>query len=180
MRSFRFVPLVVLVFSASVAADDHRVDLNFALTFCAGSTLTGLQISASTPDVVRKIAAAEPKFAFVVDQSNYWGSHGDDDQDMSRNVTMAGGRLSLPLEGQPKWKVLPELLTGWVHTTIGDDSTNALGLAPGIGVERVSEYGSNGMAFGGRAHAGYVFVTGSGDNFWRASVGLVLRWKKEP
>jgi hypothetical protein len=177
MRYLRLFPLLVMACAAPAAADDHRVDLNAALSFCAGSTLTGFHISASASEVFPQIAAAEPKFTFVVDQSNHWGTH--EDLDMSRNVTMVGGRLSLPVKGHTQWKVLPGLLTGWVHTSLDGDSTDALGLAPGIGVEWVSEYSRQNRAWGARANVDYVFITGAGDNFWRASFGGVLRFKKD-
>ena len=45
MRYLRLIPLLVLGFSASAAADDHRMEFAFAGSFASGSSLFGVHAS---------------------------------------------------------------------------------------------------------------------------------------
>ena len=46
MRHLRWIPLLVLVFPASAAADDHRARTSAAISAASGSTLGGYHVTA--------------------------------------------------------------------------------------------------------------------------------------
>lgn len=182
MRHLRWVPLLVLVFSASAGADDHRARVSAAGSAATGSTLGGYHLTGEHEKFTAlvKPAPAGPRvFNLIVDQSLHWGSHGD--QDVKRLAVLTGAEWSLAFKEAPWFKLMPTVLGGYVRKTVDDDDINSAALGFGLGCDLlVKNYDSHSKsAVGIRASIDQIFVKGRGDNFWRASGGIVVRFKKD-
>lgn len=171
MRYLRFVPLLVLLGSASASADDHRVDFAFAGSYASGSHLVGLHASGG-------VSVLHPLFTAVVDSSRHNGSH--DGSAMSRTALLFGGRWTYTRGQNDEHKLLPQFLIGPVSTKIGDIAETHAGFAPGIGYEYIPrrENREAKYATGFYAQVDYVFTTGSEVGFVRMSAGGILRFRK--
>jgi hypothetical protein len=180
MRSLRLAPLLVLLFSATAAADDHRVDYSAMFTLCSGSTIKGLQFSHASDDLTPAplSRAAVPHLKGVLDVGgNFWGS-ADDGHEIDRATALYGIRGTWALAAGSPVKLIAGAAVGPVYTNASGTGQLGFGFAPGVGLEVVTKYFSNGGAIGLRSYFEGVAVGGDGDSFWRFSIGGVWRKKK--
>jgi hypothetical protein len=180
MRYLRLIPLLVVVFSTSAAADDHRVDYSAMFTLCSGSTIKGVQFSHAGEDLTPSpLSRASSHLIGVIDVGgNFWGSHGDG-HETDRAMALYGirGTWALGKEHAPL-KLIAGAMVGPVYTNVDGTGQLGFGFAPGVGLEVVSKYFSNDGAIGLRAYLEGVALGGDGDSFWRFSIGGVWRIKK--
>jgi hypothetical protein len=180
MRHLRLVPLLVLLFSVTAAADDHRVDYSAMFTLCSGSTIKGLQFSHAsvdlTPAPLSRVAAGH--LLGVIDVGgSFWGS-GDDGHETDRATAFYGIRGTWALAANSPLKVIAGAAIGPVYSNASGTGQLGFGFAPGVGLEIVTKYSGTGHAFGLRSYIEGVAVGGDGDSFWRFSIGGVWRKKK--
>jgi hypothetical protein len=181
MRHLRWIPLLVLVFPASAAADDHRARTSAAISAASGSTLGGYHVTAEHEKFTALVKPAPdgPRvFNLVLDHSLHWGSHGD--QDVKRLTVLTGAEWSVAFKEAPWFKLMPTLLGGYVRKSIDGDDINSAALGFGLGCDLlVKRYDSHGPAVGIQASIDQILVKGRGDNFWRVSGGIAVRFKKD-
>ena len=182
MRHLRLVPLLVLVFSATAAADDHRVDYSAMFTLCSGSTIKGLQFSHASEDLTPAplLKSAGQHLKGVIDVGgNFWGT-GDDGHETDRATALYGIRGTWALGANSPVKLIAGAMVGPVYSNTDGTGQLGFGFAPGVGLEVVTKYFSNNGAIGVRTYIEGVAVGGDGDSFWRFSIGGVWRIKKQP
>ena len=175
MRALRLLPLLVLVFSASAAASDHRVDANAGVTFRKGSYLLGGRFALGVP-IPPKIKDStghdEQPLSLVFDVAIESGT--DDNTYQKRETYALGARYTLPQSGLHHkvhllaLGVLKDRVKG-----VEDDGGPAV---LGIGWEFVPEPG-NGSSHGLGLGAQLDTIVGKQSHV-RLTIGLVFRLKK--
>jgi hypothetical protein len=179
MRYLRLLPLLVMLFPAPAAADDHRVDYSAMFTLCSGSKIKGVQFSHAgedlTPSPLSRVAS---NLIGVIDVGgNFWGSHDGHETDRALALYGIRGTWALGKKHAPL-KLIAGAMVGPVYSNVDGTGQLGFGFAPGVGLEVVSKYFSNDGAVGLRAYIEEVAVAGDGDSFWRFSIGGVWRLKK--
>ena|SRR5215207_7891030 len=174
MRSLRFLPLLVLVFSASAAASDHRVDARGGATFRTGSYLLGGKLAVGVP-LPPKIEDArghdQQPLSLVFDVAIESGT--DDSGYQKRETYALGARYTLPHGVRHKVNLQGlVVLKDRVKGTADDGGPAVLG----IGWEFVPEPG-NGSSHGLGLEAQFEAIVGK-ETHVRLTVGLVFRLKK--
>ena len=175
MRYLRLVPLLVLVFSASAAASDHRVDMNGGVTFRRGSYLLGgrLAVGVPVPPTIKDARGHDQKpLSLVFDVAIESGT--DDSGYQKRETYALGARYTLPQSGAHHKVHVQGLgvLKDRVKGTEDDGGPAVLG----IGWEFVPEPGngsSHGLGLGAQLDA----VVGK-ETHVRLTLGLVFRFNK--
>ena len=167
MRYLSLFPLLVMAFAAPAAADDHLVDLSFAVSFASGSTLTGFHETGSV--------SLAHYFSAVADVSNHFNSP------ENRSAVLWGGRFTGPLGKGSPLKAYGQFLAGRATKTVDDVETGGKAFAVGAGLEYffANRRSQGYKPLGVRLSADYVITPGQADDgFVRVSIGGVLRLKK--
>ena len=147
-----------LLIPSIAAADGHRAEYFFGLSFATGSTLTGFHLSAEP--VSRKNAF------FVIDYSAHWGN------DKPRHTGQIGGHYSRKVKGT---SLNGRVLMGVVSDAAGTDfsTTAGGGLQFKISEPKTARAESPHWTFEVRAE--YVHRYGENPGFPRYSMGFVRR-----
>jgi hypothetical protein len=179
MRILRWLAVIVLVVPATVSADDHRADVNFAFSYAKGSNLVGFHTAFALP------IPSRPRWSAVADFS----FHGDVDSDISekRITGLLGTRYTAPLPDHRKHKLFAQaLVIGWGQARFNGEGDEDFATAFGGGWEFIFKEPATTAAQtvptsanGIRVQVDYVVAQGDTKNFPRLSVGWVHRWEKK-
>ena len=177
MRYLRLLllPLLVLVFSVSAAASDHRVDANAGVAFRSGSYLLGgrFAVGVPVPPKSKDRTDHEQKLlSLVFDVAIESGT--DDNTYQKRETYALGARYTLPQSGLHH-KVHVQVL-GVLKDRVKGAEDDGGPAVLGIGWEFVPEPGngsSHGMGLGAQLDT----IVGEQSHV-RLTIGLVFRLKK--
>lgn len=162
--------LGLLLVPVTAHATGHNADASTSLSVAGGSTLLGfhetLGLTLPKPGV--------KEYSILGDFSVYVGSH--DNNDLTRLTFMTGLRSMIPHTTQ---KVFVYGLIGGVHTNGQAENGTDFALALGAGYEPTL-FGSRSSEAGWalRFQVDRVFRPGDPSDFFRASAGIVHRFKK--